>query len=210
MMPPHTTYIETHLGGGAIMQRKTPCMESIGLDLDSTVIESFKCSYPVKLIHGCAHEYLKNYSFVGTELIYCDPPYLLETRTSGRKYRFDYEEDDHTNLLDTLVGLPCKVMISGYDSELYNKTLNGWKSIKIQVMNQGGVRTEKVWFNFTIDQVHWAKYAGKNFTDRQRIKRKAGRWGANYKALPQAERLAVMAAMMDVEREESELRNQKN
>ena len=66
-------------------------------------------------------------------------------------------------------------------------------------MNQGGVRTEKLWFNFAIDRVHWARFAGKNFTDRQRIKRKAQRWGKNYKALPRTERLAVLAAMMAVE-----------
>jgi len=36
-------------------------------------------------------------------------------------------------------------------------------------------------------------------TDRQRIKRKAQRWGKNYKALPRTERLAVLAAMMEVE-----------
>ena len=66
-------------------------------------------------------------------------------------------------------------------------------------MNQAGVRTEKLWFNFTVDRVHWASYAGENFTDRQRIKRKAQRWGKNYQAMPQAERLAVLAAIMGIE-----------
>ena len=28
MMPPHDTYIETHLGGGAIMKRKPPALNS--------------------------------------------------------------------------------------------------------------------------------------------------------------------------------------
>ena len=28
-MPPHATYIETHLGGGAIMQRKPPALRNI-------------------------------------------------------------------------------------------------------------------------------------------------------------------------------------
>jgi len=69
-------------------------------------------------------------------------------------------------------------------------------------MNQGGVRTEKLWFNFAIARVHWASFAGKNFTDRQRIKRKAANWGRNYQALPRAERLAVMAAMMAIEAQE--------
>ncbi len=32
LMPPHDTYIETHLGGGAIMQRKAPVRHNIGID----------------------------------------------------------------------------------------------------------------------------------------------------------------------------------
>ena len=68
-------------------------------------------------------------------------------------------------------------------------------------MNQGGVRTEKLWFNFTVDRVHWARYAGKNHTDRQRVKRKAESWAKRYQALPRAERLAVLAGLMAVEAE---------
>jgi len=70
------------------------------------------------------------------------------------------------------------------------------------VMNQAGVRTEKLWLNFTVDRVHWASYAGKNFTDRQRIKRKAANWGRRYQELPRGERVAVLAAMMAVEAQE--------
>ena len=43
------------------------------------------------------------------------------------------------------------------------------------------------------------RYAGRNFTDRQRIKRKAESWGRRYAALPVGERLAVLGAMMAVE-----------
>jgi hypothetical protein len=66
-------------------------------------------------------------------------------------------------------------------------------------MNQGGLRTEKLWFNFAPDRVYWSSYAGKNFTDRQRIKRKAANWGTQYQAMPRAERLAVLSAMMAIE-----------
>jgi hypothetical protein len=93
-------------------------------------------------------------------------------------------------------------MISGYPCDLYDETLTDWRSLEVQVMNQAGVRTEKLWFNFTPDRVHWASYAGKNFTDRQRIKRKAANWGQRYQALPPAERLAVLAAVMAVEAEQ--------
>ncbi len=82
-----------------------------------------------------------------------------------------------------------------------SKHLAGWRSLSLQVMNQAGVVTEKLWFNFAPDRLHWARFAGRNFTDRQRIKRRAESWGRRYRAMPPAERLAVLAAMMAVEAE---------
>ena len=203
MMPPHDTYIETHLGGGAIMKRKPPALRNIGIDLDARAITDFECSYPVELVNGCAHSFLTEYDFQGSELIYSDPPYLLRTRTSARRYRFDYEEQDHVTLLELLRTLTCQVMISGYPSNVYDDLLQGWQSLEVQVMNQDGVRTEKLWFNFTVDRVHWASYAGRNFTHRQQIKRKAANWARRYEALPREQRLAVLAAMMAVEVQEN-------
>jgi len=203
MMPPHDTYIETHLGGGAIMKRKPPAQKNIGIDRDARALEAFECDYPAELVHGCAHRFLGEYEYRGRELIYCDPPYLKPTRSSRRRYRFDYEEQDHVELLTLLENLPCQVMLSGYPSRLYDELLEGWQSVELQVMNQGGVRTEKLWFNFTVDRVHWARYAGRNFTHRQTIKRKAESWGRRYAAMPRPERLAVLAAVMAVEADES-------
>jgi len=199
LMPPHDTYIETHLGGGAIMQRKPPALRNIGIDRDERALARFQCDYPVEKIPGCAHRFLAEFPFTGRELVYSDPPYLHHTRTSGRRYRFDYTEPDHRDLLALLKGLSCAVILSGYPSALYDEQLTDWQQLELQVMNQAGVRTEKLWFNFTADRVHWATCAGKNFTDRQRIKRKAAGWGRRYQALPPAERLAVLAALMAVE-----------
>jgi DNA adenine methylase len=199
MMPPHDTYIETHLGGGAIMRRKPPALRNIAIDLDLKPLAAFDCDYPVEKVHGCAHQFLSGYDYSGRELVYCDPPYLHSTRTSTRRYRYEYEEQDHVKLLELLKGLPCPVILSGYPSSLYDELLPDWRVLELQVMNQGGVRTEKLWFNFTPDRVHWPRFAGKNFTDRQRIKRKAETWGKRYQALPPAERLAVLSSMMAVE-----------
>ena len=52
MMPPHDTYIETHLGGGAIMRRKPAALHNIGIDRDARALGEFQCGYPVELIHG--------------------------------------------------------------------------------------------------------------------------------------------------------------
>ena len=102
MMPAHDTYIETHLGGGAIMRRKPAALRNIGIDRDARALDGFECDYPVELTHGCAHRFLSEYAFEGSELIYSDPPYLRRTRTSKHRYRFDYEEADHVELLELL------------------------------------------------------------------------------------------------------------
>ena len=199
MMPPHSTYIETHLGSGAIMKRKPPAQRNIGIDLDGEAVAGFSCDWPVELVHGCCHRFLSAFPFDGSELVYSDPPYLRHTRKSARRYRHDYEDADHVALLELLKGLPCRAMVSGYPSALYDERLAGWRSLSLQVMNRAGVVTEKLWFNFAPDRLHWARFAGRNFTDRQRIKRRAESWGRRYEAMPPAERLAVLAAMMAVE-----------
>jgi hypothetical protein len=55
--------------------------------------------------------------------------------------------------------------------------------------------------NFRPERLFWAGFAGKNFTDRQRIKRKAENWARRYRAMPPGERLAVLAGLMAVEAE---------
>lgn len=204
LMPPHSTYIETHLGGGAIMKRKPPAQKNIGIDLDSKALSEFSCDYPVDLIHQNAHEFLSRYNYTGHEFIYCDPPYLLATRSSKRRYRYDYTDGDHIKLLEILDSLPCKVILSGYPSDLYNEMLPTWSTKTIQVMNQAGVRTEKIWYNYDISQPFWSSYAGKNFTDRQRVKRKAQRWAKNYKSLPKAEQLTILSAIMCASQDEQD------
>ena len=196
LMPPHSVHIETHLGGGAIMKRKPAALRSIGIDLDARALSGFACGHPVELVHGCCHRFLSEYAFDGTELVYSDPPYLHGARKSKRRYRFDYEDSDHEALLGLLTELPCAAMVSGYPSALYDERLSGWRSVALQVMNQAGVVTEKAWFNFAPDRVHWASCAGRNFTHRQTVKRKAAGWGRRYAAMPPAERLAVLAAIM--------------
>lgn len=202
MMPPHDTYIETHLGGGTVMKKKPPAANNIGIDIDPEALSDFDCAYPVHLVNCCAHHFLTRYDYTGTELIYCDPPYLAETRTSRRKYRFEYTKQDHVALLELLKSLPCHIILSGYPSLLYDDLLDDWRSIELQAMTRGGPRTEKLWFNYDIDRTYWAGYAGKNFTDRQRIKRKAESWAKRYQALPRAERLAILSSIMTVEAEE--------
>ncbi len=90
-------------------------------------------------------------------------------------------------------------MISGYPSLLYDELLSDWRTYEFTVMTRGGVRTEKIWMNYPGGEVYSAAFAGKNYIDRQRIKRKAERWAKKYQALPPAERMAILAKLLSEE-----------
>jgi DNA adenine methylase len=204
-MPSHDTYIETHLGSGAIMKYKPLAAWSIGIDIDSEVIKRFGSMTGVEVYQADAVSFLRqfNYKAAGRVLVYADPPYLHSTRTSRKRYRFEYTEKEHIVLLSVLRDLAATgvcVMLSGYPSNLYDDLLPEWRTVEFQVMSRGGVRTEKLWLSFQGSSAHWATFAGVNFTDRQRIKRKAQRWADNYRMLPAAERVAVLAALLECER----------
>lgn len=68
-------------------------------------------------------------------------------------------------------------------------------------MTRGGVRTEQIWFNFEPGLSHWVSHVGRNFTDRQRIRRKVTRWRTNYQAMPPTERQAILVELLAAESE---------
>ena len=143
LMRPHDTYIETHLGGGAIMKRKPPALRSTGIDLNARYIGTFCCDYEVELVHGCCHRFPADYPFEGSELVYSDPAYLMSTRKSQRRYRYHYSEADHEALLGLPGGLPCSVMISGYFSALYDRILEGCHSVSVKLPREACQRVNK-------------------------------------------------------------------
>lgn len=206
LMPPHDTYVELFAGTGAVLLRKPPAVRSIAVDLNADVLASIPDDYPGLMKHnGDAFSFIDAYDYAaaGRTLIYADPPYLLSTRTSSKRYRHELTEDDHKLLLLRLMLSPAQVIISGYPSPLYDQLLSGWQTLEFQSMTRGGVRTERLWFNFKPSAVHWTTHAGSTFGDRQRIKRKAERWAKNYAELPPGERLAVLAALLSVDGDRS-------
>ena len=64
-------------------------------------------------------------------LFYVDPPYVLSSRscarpTGGKHYAHELTDDDHVHLLNTLKIVDGFVVVSGYQSEIYNDMLSGW------------------------------------------------------------------------------------
>lgn len=80
--------------------------------------------------------------------VHCDPPYVLSTR-HGKQYRCEMTEEEHMELLVTLLQHPGPVVLSGYHSKLYDETLGGWHVEEHRSRNQRNQRKmEVLWMNF--------------------------------------------------------------
>jgi DNA adenine methylase len=202
-IPPHETYIEPFLGGGAVLLHKFPSFESIGIDCDAAVIAdwSLRCDLPPGAIVSCddAISFLRSFPWKGNEFIYCDPPYLFETRSSkGKIYTAEFGDiGQHTQLLQLLLSLPCPVAISGYWSSLYADMLATWRTISYTTRTRGGKTVrEWLWMNYPEPvQLHDYRYLGDNFRQRERLKRIRVRWLARLERMGTLERYALLSSI---------------
>lgn len=214
LMPPHKVYIEPFLGGGAIMRLKKPAAVNVGIDADAGVIARFSGEdrsarnggardravhhrYQWRFHQADALEFLRTYPFTGQELVYCDPPYMHETRTRKDLYQYEMSDAQHEELLSIVHRLKCRVMVSGYWTKLYARRLASWNLTSFRAVTRSGrVATEYLWYNFP-DPValHDYRFLGRNFRERERIKRKTLRWANRLKRMPVLESRALLHAL---------------
>jgi DNA adenine methylase len=194
LMPPHRRYIETHLGGGAVMRHKWPASQQVGIDIDPKVIDLWRQQWPdaCEVIRGDCIEVLHNMHLDSDTVIYSDPPYHPDARRRSRVYRYDYTCADHERLLQNLMALPCKVMISGYASPLYMRLLKDWSLHRFQARTRVDTREECVWFNFSKPRfLHDDRYIGNDFRERELIRRRQDRLRRRVGTLSSAEQLVL-------------------
>ena len=85
--------------------------------------------------------------------MYVDPPYLHGTR-KNYLYRYEMQDQEHIELLELLAGHPGKVLLSGYDNELYNDMLPGWRKMQKKTQAEAGIpRIETLWMNYEVGQI---------------------------------------------------------
>lgn len=80
--------------------------------------------------------------------VYCDPPYLMNTR---KKYLYNHEmaDSEHVALLDALCESSCNIMISGYENEIYDELLKLWRKVSRKTTAECSVpRIETLWMNY--------------------------------------------------------------
>lgn len=196
LMPPHRTYIETHLGGGAVMRHKRAAQYQIGIDVDPLIVGKWNKMQdrPCEIVCADAVSYLTKQTVDEKTLIYADPPYVPSTRKRSRVYRHDYTDGDHERLIACLCTMPCMVMISGYDSELYRSLLGGWTRVSFRAKTHTDVREESVWLNFEPPRhLHDSNYLGRSFREREAIKRRRNRIQSRIEGLSGIEQHSLLA-----------------
>lgn len=96
---------------------------------------------------------MRDHDTVST-LHFVDPPYVHDTRVETAKnsaYRFEMTNEEHMELLNVLKDLRGAVIVCGYNSDLYNNALVGWKRVTRTTAANGFAgsvqRTECLWLN---------------------------------------------------------------
>lgn len=79
-------------------------------------------------------------------VFYVDPPYFHSTRRGGR-YKHEMDDHDHLELIQFLKTLQGKVVLSGYESDLYGDQLDWRKVTKDARADKAGKRTEVLWIS---------------------------------------------------------------
>jgi DNA adenine methylase len=207
MLPAHRLFIEAFAGGAAVTLKKKPAEETVLIERDPetaaqlrATIEARALPTSIIVMEGDAISLYPNLQAMQQDAcIYCDPPYLMETRKNQRRYyRYDWSDEDHCRFLRWVSLASCPVVISGYFSEMYASMLQGWRTLSFGAPTRGGRAVEWVWCNFSDElPLHDTRFVGDGFTDRQRIKRKAARWVKMLRAMPAAERAVIVKAVTD-------------
>lgn len=200
---PHDILIIPFLGNCAVTRYIRRSNTTIGIDADPRIIklwEKEKFDW-IKLYCGCGIKALEGFLISVAQdnrcSIYCDPPYLIESRKSKKNvYEYEMSYEDHERLLKAIKQFNCDVLISTYPNDLYANELKDWYCISFQSATRQGMATELLYMNYKPDgTLHDYSFLGKNFRERERIKKKVNRWAKNLNRLNAFERNAILNAI---------------
>jgi DNA adenine methylase len=198
-MPPHELYIEAFAGSAAVGRLKRRSTLELYIERDPRTAAALReVMGDRQIVIGDCTRLLVPERIPGDAVLYADPPYLQSVRKSSKRcYRFELWTDaEHERLLSWLKRLSCRVLVSGYWSELYAARLDGWRLVTFTVPTRHGSALECLWLNFPEPaERHDTRFVGTDFRERERIKRKAARWARRIAEMPAAERAAVLAAL---------------
>ena len=205
---PHRLFVEGFAGMAGIFRKKREAKENLLIDRDRTVIH--------RLIDaGVPSSYLYEGSFFQVAqdflsdldkedvFIYLDPPYPLDSRKSGTKYKYEITAYEHCLLLKLICTefKHAKIAISTYPNPVYKSWLeeHRWRLIEFESTTRRGKAIEQLWMNYPEPtELHDYRYLGDDYRERERITRKLKRWEAKFDDLSLMEKRAMLARLSAV------------
>ena len=120
--------------------------------VDTNIEESSKRLKGVTLENLDIIDLINKYDSKDT-LFYLDPPYVADTRVAKKVYRHEMPDDKQKEMVDKLLMIKGKAILSGYDNRIYERLVKGgWdKFILGEYVKRSGKSSkgeEIIWKNF--------------------------------------------------------------
>lgn len=207
---PHDLYIELFLGNGAIMAKLEPSTYQIGIDIDLKVINSWLGVNSFDLsryfLNTNSIDFIESFlptanilKKMGVRIfIFCDPPYLMETRKQQKDlYNYELTEQDHIRLLAAICRLQpfANILISHYSCNLYNNVLDNWHKQDFSNNTRAGRVTDRLYWNYKIKELHDYSFIGENYREREKIKGMLNNTVSKIERMPDLQRRAFIESL---------------
>ena len=209
-------FIDAMAGNGGIASHISNAGIIVINDIDTGIVSKWKdlidknnTGHPGKIILENLDywDLIVKYDIARSETVffYFDPPYLLSTRKSKKPlYKYEWSEADHKQFLSLAPTVKSNCMISAYENDLYNKMLKGWNKYFFKSQTRNGQRIECLYMNYEQSNIlQDFSHVGKDYLDRQRLKRKISRWLNKLKQLPPLERTMIINSIINEYKKDS-------
>ena len=113
-------------------------------NLPEKIVQAAERLRGVQIENRPAADLIPRFNFENV-LIYCDPPYMPDTR-HGKQYRHEMDARDHEELLSLLLEHKGPVILSGYETDLYDTMLNKYETVSYS--QTCSKKREVVWMNY--------------------------------------------------------------
>jgi len=128
-------------------------------NVDENMISIIDRLRTIQIEHLDIIDLIQKYDSIDT-LFYLDPPYVSDTRISSNVYDKEMPKEKHIELINNLLHIKGKAVLSGYDHEIYNAlTEHGWNKINIGTFknrngekegNKTTTKDEYIWVNYKL------------------------------------------------------------
>lgn len=198
-IPKCEVFVDCFAGSGTFAAKLLLPKLTILNDIDPSVIAKYNYNEPGIIVrNNCYSSIIEEFDNKEGVFFYCDPPYLFSTRRGTKKlYNYEFTNEQHVRFLSMAITVKNNCMISHYPCELYDSYLKDWRTFDFESNTHKGLRVERIYMNYeppTILQDY--RYLGKDFIERQQLKRKTERLLKKLEKLPELERTALLSAVI--------------